>query len=226
MFKKKFSFFKFLAVFTLIMTALFVGMHNYTEKTVTTISQVGSRGKEVVEIQKLLKQYGLFDSEVTGYYGPITEKAVKRFQKANGISQTGIAGPQTLAKMGITIGSIPAATQANINLLARIISAEGRGEVYEGQVAIGACILNRIEHPSFPDTLSGVIFQPGAFTAVTDGQFNQPVADSCYRAARDALNGWDPTGGAIYYYNPAKTQQAWIVRRPVIKRIGNHLFCS
>ena len=224
--KKNSNFLKFLAIFTLAFSALFVSAHNYNEKTVSTVSQIGSRGKEVIAIQKLLKEYGLFDEEITGYYGPITEKAVKRFQKANGIAQTGIAGPQTLAKMGISIGSIPPATQANINLLARIISAEGRGEVYQGQVAIGACILNRIEHPSFPDTLSGVIFQPGAFTAVADGQFYEPVADSCYRAARDALNGWDPSGGAIYYYNPAKTQQAWIVKRPVIKRIGNHLFCS
>lgn len=219
------DFLRITAVFTVIVCGLFIIAHSTNNEAVSTISQIGSRGKEVTAIQKLLKEYGLFDSEVTGYYGPITEKAVKRFQKANGISQTGIAGPQTLAKMGITIGSIPAATQSNINLLARIISAEGRGEVYQGQVAIGACILNRIEHPSFPDTLSGVIFQPGAFTAVTDGQFYEPVADSCYRAARDALNGWDPTGGAIYYYNPAKTSQSWILARPVIMRIGNHLFC-
>ena len=113
-----------------------------------------------------------------------------------------------------------------MNLLARIISAEARGEVYEGQVAVGAVILNRIEHPSFPDTLSGVIYQPGAFTAITDGQFNEPVAESAYRAARDALNGTDPSGGAIYYYNPDKTSNQWIRSRPVIKRIGKHLFCS
>ena len=111
-------------------------------------------------------------------------------------------------------------------MLARIISAEARGEPYSGQVAVGAVILNRIEHPSFPDTLSGVIYQEGAFTAIVDGQFNEPIADSAYRAARDALNGQDPSGGAIYYYNPDKTSNQWIRTRPVIKRIGAHLFCS
>ena len=113
-----------------------------------------------------------------------------------------------------------------MNLLARIISAEARGEPYSGQVAVGAVILNRVEHPSFPDTLSGVIYQPGAFTAITDGQFNESVAESAYRAARDALNGTDPSGGAIYYYNPDRAISQWIRTRPVIKRIGKHLFCS
>ena len=189
------------------------------------ISQYGSRGKEVRAIQQALKDRGLFNDDVTGYYGPITEAAVKRFQKQQGISQTGIAGPATLKALGISIGDIPAATQANIDLLARIISAEARGEPYVGQVAVGAVILNRIEHPSFPDTLSGVIFQKGAFTAVTDGQFQQPVSDSAYSAARDALNGWDPTNGCIYYYNPKKTSNKFIWSRPVITVIGDHRFC-
>jgi N-acetylmuramoyl-L-alanine amidase len=150
---------------------------------------------------------------------------VLAFQKQKGISQTGIAGPITLKALGISIGTVPAATQANISLLARIISAEARGEPYVGQVAVGAVILNRIEHPSFPDTLSGVIYQNGAFTAVTDGQFNQPVASSAYNAARDALNGWDPTGGCIYYYNPAKTSNKFIRSRQVVTVIGSHRFC-
>ena len=226
--KKRLSdFLKIFIAFSVVFCSIMLISFNASDNTtVATISQIGSSGAEVRAIQRLLKDYGLFNEEITGYYGTATERAVKRFQKANGISQTGIAGPQTLAAMGISIGEIPEATQANINLLARIISAEGRGETYEGQVAIGACILNRIEHPSFPDTLSGVIYQPGAFTAITDGQFNEPVADSSYRAARDAINGWDPSGGSIYYYNPDKTANAWIRTRPVIKRIGNHLFCS
>ena len=124
------------------------------------------------------------------------------------------------------MGTVPQATESNIYLLARIISAEARGESYTGQVAVGAVVLNRVEHPSFPDTISGVIYQKGAFTAVTDGQFDQPIASSAYNAARDALNGWDPSGGAIYYYNPDKTSNKWIRSRPVITRIGNHLFCS
>ena len=194
--------------------------------TAETLSKVGSRGEEVKAIQQELKDRGLYQGSVDGIFGPATEEAVKKFQRQQGLSADGIAGPQTLKKLGITIGSIPQANEANVNLLARIISAEARGEVYEGQVAVGAVILNRIEHPSFPDTLSGVIYQPGAFTAITDGQFNEPVAESAYRAARDALNGIDPSGGAIYYYNPDKTSNQWIRTRPVIKRIGNHLFCS
>ncbi len=194
--------------------------------TADALSKVGSRGNEVKAIQQELKDRGLYSGDVDGIFGSATESAVKRFQKQQGLTVDGIAGPQTLAKLGITVGTIPEANEANVNLLARIISAEARGEPYEGQVAVGAVVLNRIEHPSFPDTLSGVIYQPGAFTAITDGQFNEPIADSAYRAARDALNGLDPSGGAIYYYNPDKTSNQWIRTRPVIKRIGAHLFCS
>lgn len=195
------------------------------KKNKEAISQVGSRGKEVTAIQEELKARGLFTVGVTGYYGEETRKAVLRFQKQQGISQTGIAGPVTLKALGISVGTIPPATEANIYLLARIISAEARGEPYTGQVAVGAVVLNRVEHPSFPDTLSGVIYQNGAFTAITDGQFNEPISDSAYRAARDALNGWDPTGGCIYYYNPKKTSNKFIWSRPVMLTIGNHRFC-
>ena len=189
------------------------------------LSQVGSRGKEVTAIQEELKARGLFKVGVTGYYGEETRKAVLRFQKQQGIKQTGIAGPITLKALGISVGEIPAATEANIYLLARIISAEARGEPYTGQVAVGAVVLNRVEHPSFPDTLAGVIYQNGAFTAIVDGQFNEPISDSAYRAAKDALNGWDPTGGCIYYYNPAKTSNKFIWSRPVMLTIGAHRFC-
>lgn len=197
-----------------------------TTASVPVYSQVGSTGIEVEEIQRILRDRGLFTGSITGYYGSQTEKAVLAFQKQQGLNQTGIADDATLKRLGITIGNFPNATQANINLLARIISAEGRGEPYIGQVAIGAVICNRIEHPSFPDTLAGVIYQNGAFTAIYDGQFNEPVAESAYAAARDALSGWDPSGGAIYYYNPAKTSNSFIHSRPVIKVIGNHRFCS
>ncbi len=190
------------------------------------LSKLGSQGKEVTAIQEALKDRGLFTGNVTGYYGTQTQSAVKRFQKIKGLTADGIAGPQTLSALGITIGSVPAATEANINLLAQIISAEARGEPYVGQVAVGAVILNRIEHPSFPSTLSGVIYQNGAFTAIVDGQFWEPIASSAYNAARDALNGWDPTGGAIYYYNPAKTSNKFMHSRPIITTIGGHRFCS
>ncbi len=199
---------------------------SFTVDTQPTLSKVGSRGSEVKAIQEKLKDRGIYKGSVDGIYGTATQKAVKTFQKQQGLTQDGIAGPATLKKLGISIGNTPAATQTNINLLARIISAESRGEPYNGQVAVGACVLNRVEHPSFPDTLSGVIYQKGAFTAVVDGQFNQPISDSAYKAAKDALNGQDPSGGAIYYFNPDKTSNKWMRTRPVIVRIGKHLFCS
>lgn len=195
-------------------------------KNEPAVSSLGSSGSEVRAIQERLKERGLFHDDITGYYGEKTQKAVLAFQKQQGISQTGTAGPQTLKALGISIGSVPSATEANINLLARIISAESRGEPYVGQVAVGAVILNRIKHPSFPDSLSGVIYQDGAFTAIVDGQFNEPVSDSAYNAARDALNGWDPTGGCVYYYNPAKTSNAYMHSRPTVTVIGSHRFCN
>lgn len=197
-----------------------------TREDLPAYSQNGSSGTEVEEIQRVLAERGIFKGEITGYYGAQTEEAVRTFQKQQGLNQTGIADDATLKRLGITIGSRPEATDANVSLLARIISAEGRGESYIGQVAIGAVICNRIEHPSFPDTLSGVIYQNGAFTALVDGQFNEPISDSAYSAARDALSGWDPSGGAIYYYNPDKTSNSFIHSRPVIKVIGSHRFCS
>lgn len=193
---------------------------------IETLSKVGSRGNEVKAIQKNLKDRGLYKGSVDGIFGKGTSDAVKKFQKQQGLSADGIAGPATLKKLGISMGGATAANESNINLLARIISAESRGEPYSGQVAVGAVVLNRVEHPNFPDTLSGVIYQNGAFTAVVDGQFEQPVSDSSYKAAKDALNGQDPSGGAIYYFNPDKTSNKWIRTRPVIKRIGKHLFCS
>ncbi len=197
----------------------------YTGET-EALSRLGSQGEEVTAIQQALKDRGLFTGDVTGYYGTKTQTAVRRFQQQQGLSVDGIAGPQTLSALGISIGQVPQATESNINLLARIISAEARGEPYTGQVAVGAVVLNRVEHPSFPDTISGVIYQNGAFSAINDGQFWEPVEASCYDAARDALNGWDPTGGAIYYYNPAKTSNSFMLSRPVITQIGSHVFCS
>ena len=198
----------------------------YPSPAAEALSKNGSTGAEVKAIQETLKDRGLYSGSIDGIYGAGTQAAVKKFQKQQGLTADGIAGPLTLKRLGVSVGAIPEANEANMNLLARIISAEARGEPYSGQVAVGAVILNRVEHPSFPDTLSGVIYQPGAFTAITDGQFNESVAESAYRAARDALNGTDPSGGAIYYYNPDRAISQWIRTRPVIKRIGKHLFCS
>ncbi len=189
----------------------------------------GSSGETVRTIQTKLTNWGYFSSPIDGIYGPKTAEAVRYFQRKNGLTVDGVVGPATLKALGMstTGGSSPASSQSNsVDLLARVISAEARGEPYSGQVAVGAVILNRVEHPSFPSTIAGVVYQPGAFTCMVDGQFNQPVADSAYRAARDALNGSDPSGGAIYYFNPSTATSAWIWSRPLIKVIGKHRFCA
>ena len=189
------------------------------------LSKIGSRGTEVTNIQTRLKAWGYYSYTVDGIYGWRTAEAVKKFQRKHGLVVDGICGPATLAKIGLPTGQTSSSSN-NVNLLARIINGEARGESYTGQVAVGAVVLNRVNSPSFPNTISGVIYQPGAFTAVSDGQINKPVVQSCYNAARDALNGWDPSGGAIYYYNPATATSSWIWSRPVVARIGNHVFCK
>ncbi len=190
-----------------------------------TLSKHGSRGEEVKLIQTKLKENGLYNGTIDGIFGNETQKSLKQFQKKNNLNSDGIAGPQTLAKLNISTTNTNT-TDTEVNLLARIISAESRGEEYIGQVAVGAVVLNRVESPLFPDTLAGVIYQPGAFTAITDGQFNEPTSQESRRAAQDAINGQDPTGGALYYYNPDKTNDKWIRTRPVITRIGKHLFAE
>lgn len=192
----------------------------------------GSSGAVVSQIQTKLKNWGYYTGDVDGVYGSATERAVRAFQRKNGLTADGKAGAQTLEALGLPAdsggnsGGSGGMTGAQVDLLARLISAEARGEPYSGQVAVGAVVLNRIRHPSFPNTLSGVIYQSGAFTCITDGQFNEPVAESAYRAARDALNGVDPSGGAIYYFNPSTATSAWIWSRPLITVIGKHRFCS
>ena len=188
--------------------------------------QRGSTGSTVKQIQTKLKSWGYYSGSVDGVYGSATEKAVRAFPQKNGLTVDGKAGPQTLKAMGISAGSAASSGSGDVALLARLISAEARGEPYSGQVAVGAVVLNRMKHPSFPNTMSGVIYQPGAFSCMADGQFNQPVADSCYRAARDAMNGWDPSGGAIYYFNPATATSKWIWSRPLLVVIGKHRFCA
>ena len=188
--------------------------------------QRGSTGSVVTQIQTKLKNWGYYSGAVDGVYGSGTEKAVRLFQQKNGLAVDGKAGSATLAAMGIRGGETSASGGANVDLLARLISAEARGEPYAGQVAVGAVVLNRVRHPSFPGSISGVIYQNGAFSCISDGQFWQPVAQSAYQAARDALNGSDPSGGAIYYFNPAKTTSKWIWSRPLIVVIGSHRFCS
>lgn len=195
--------------------------------SVAALSKMGSVGDEVSAIQNMLKKKGYYTGAVDGVFGTKTQTAVKNFQKAAGLTVDGIAGPQTLKALGISGVSNGIGYSSNdYTLLARIISAEARGESYLGQVAVGAVILNRVEHPSFPDTISGVIYQNGAFSCLYDGQFYAAISSSAYTAARDALNGLDPSGGAIYYYNPKTATNKWIRSRPVITTIGNHVFCK
>lgn len=191
----------------------------------------GSSGEQVRTIQDKLKRWGYYDGTVDGVFGSQTRKAVIKFQQKNGLTADGVVGDNTLKALGMPVsgsssGSGTSSGDHDIALLARVISAEARGEPYAGQVAVGAVILNRIEHPSFPSTLAGVVYQPGAFSCMDDGQIDQPVAESCRRAAQEALNGSDPSGGAIYYFNPATATSKWIWSRPLIKVIGKHRFCS
>ena len=186
----------------------------------------GSSGATVIQIQTRLKSWGYYNYTIDGIYGSRTENAVKYFQRKNGLAVDGQAGDKTLAAMGIYEQQSSSANSGDVYLLARLISAEARGEPYVGQVAVGAVVLNRIDHPSFPNTLSGVIYQSGAFSCLDDGQFNQPISDSAYRAAREALNGSDPSGGAIYYFNPATATSSWIWSRPLLTVIGSHRFCA
>ena len=186
----------------------------------------GSTGEQVRIIQTKLKNWGYYDGAVDGIFGSGTAEAVRYFQRKNGLTADGIVGPATLKALGMSTGGGGSGQESTVELLARVISAEARGEPYSGQVAVGAVILNRVEHPSFPNTVAGVVYQPGAFTCMVDGQIDQPVAESAYRAAQEALNGADPSGGAIYYFNPSTATSSWIWSRPLITVIGSHRFCA
>ncbi len=210
-----------------LVNVLMIAVLTHAGSSIQTLSKIGSSGSEVRQIQTRLKNWGYYSGSIDGIYGTQTKNAILYFQRKNGLTTDGIAGPATLSAIGLPSGSdLDGYSNNDVSLLARVISAEARGEPYAGQVAVGAVILNRIQHPSFPNTLAGVIYQPGAFSCLNDGGINAAVADSAYRAARDAMNGWDPSGGAIYYYNPAKATSSWIWSRPVIVVIGDHRFCS
>jgi N-acetylmuramoyl-L-alanine amidase len=196
---------------------------------VEALSKYGSRGSEVRTIQEKLKRWGYYSGSVDGIYGSQTVSAVKKFQKKNGLSVDGIAGTQTLKAMGITSNSSSSSSSnnsSNVNLLARVVYGEARGEPYTGQVAVAAVVLNRVKSSKFPNTISGVVYQSGAFDAVADGQINMTPDTTAKKAAQDALNGWDPSYGAIYYFNPSTATNKWIWSRPMTVTIGKHRFCK
>lgn len=219
-----------LAVVCVISTYTIFIEQQENENAIMTLSKIGSRGEEVRRIQTKLKQLGFYNGSIDGIYGSATQKAVKRFQSSVGITSDGIAGSKTLLYLGLDSssggGSYGSYSSSDIWLLAKVIEAEARGESYVGQVAVGAVVLNRVESSSFPDTISGVVYQAGAFSAVTDSNWSVSPSATSKKAARDAINGWDPSYGCLYYYNPAKTSNKWIRTRPVVTTIGSHVFCK
>ena len=193
------------------------------------VLEVGSRGANVTKVQNRLIQYGYMTGSADGRYGEKTRDAVILFQKRNGLTVDGRVGKATAAALGVTLTSSSGSSTSTIvsadqKLLAKLVYAEARGESYKGQVAVAAVVLNRVASSSFPNTISGVIYQTGAFSCVSNGSINNTPNDSAVRAALDAMNGWDPTNGCLYYYNPGKTSDSWIRTRTVVTVIGNHYF--
>lgn len=198
------------------------------QESSAAIVAMGSRGEKVALVQQTLKEWGYYTGDIDGVFGRGTYQAVIAFQRKNGLSVDGRVGSATAAAMGLSLsgGALSASLhrESELSLLARLVSGEARGEPYIGQVAVAAVVLNRVRDAAFPNTISGVIFQTGAFDAVWDGQFDMEPTDSAIRAARDAMNGWDPTDGCLYYYNPRTATNAWIWTRTVQLTIGDHAF--
>lgn len=223
----------------LIMVTIGFGASLTNKSTQTEIQTVyaltlkqGSRGTQVKTMQTKLKNWGYYKGSVDGIFGKKTLDAVKLFQKRNGLKVDGIVGNQTLKALGMSTGSSSSSSgsssysDADVQLLARLIYGEARGESYVGQVAVGAVVMNRIRSSSFPNTMSGVIYQRYAFTAVDDGQINLTPNQTAKKAAQDAMNGWDPSYGALYYYNPKTATSSWIFSRQTTVTIGNHVFAK
>ena len=191
----------------------------------------GSRGDKVKELQQKLKRWGYYTGSIDGIFGSGTQAAVKNFQKKNGLTADGIVGPKTAAALGMNLTSSSSSSgsssssSGDLYLLARLVHGEARGEPYKGKVAVAAVVLNRVKSSSFPNTIAGVIYQRGAFDAVSDGQINMQPDNEYIRAARDAMNGWDPSNGCLYYYNPKTATSRWMLSRPVLLHIGQHAFC-
>ncbi len=211
--------------------ALVIALATVTALAAPTVLRLGSSGEQVRTLQSKLKQWGYYSGSVDGVFGSQTQEAVKYFQRRNGLTADGIVGSATAAALGMNLGSSSSSSGASsgsvssdVYLLARVVHGEARGEPYLGKVAVAAVVLNRVSSASFPNTIAGVVYQANAFTAVSDGQINLTPDSESIRAARDAMNGWDPTGGALYYYNPAIATSSWIYSRKVVAVIGKHYF--
>lgn len=223
------------AIIIIFIVSTFFVSYNvfFRDNEILALSKYGSRGEEVRTIQTKLKRWGYYKGNVDGIYGSQTLEAVKYFQRKNGLTVDGIAGTKTLQAMGIynssgnnSSNSSSSTSSSDLNLLARLVYGEARGEPYTGQVAVAAVVLNRVKHSSFPNTVAGVIYQSGAFDVVSDGQINLTPNETAKKAAQDALNGWDPSNGAIYYFNPSTATNKWIWSRPMTVTIGKHRFCK
>ncbi|MBR2349892.1 MAG: spore cortex-lytic enzyme [Clostridia bacterium] len=199
------------------------------EAEAASVLKKGSSGSLVKTLQTKLKRWGYYTGSVDGIYGSRTVTAVKYFQRSNGLTVDGVVGQKTAQALGMSLSSGSSGggsySSADLSLLARVVYSEARGEPYTGQVAVAAVVLNRVKSSSFPNTISGVVYQPWAFTAVNDGQINLTPNDRAWQAARDALNGWDPTYGCLYYYNPKTATNSWIRQKKVHLAIGSHVFC-
>lgn len=219
---------KHLSIILIILMILIVAFPAYNY----ALSKYGSRGNEVKKIQEKLKAWGYYTGSVDGIYGSQTFEAVKKFQRKNNLSVDGIAGTKTLQALGITSGgnnqnnSSSTSNNTDLNLLSKLVHAEARGEPYKGMVAVAATVLNRVANSKFPNTIAGVIYQSGAYTCVSDGQINLAANEQSRKAAQDAINGWDPTSGCIYYFNPNTATSGWIWSRPQVMTIGSHIFCK
>jgi len=219
-----------LLLVSVMMTALFLFTDAFEmqETAEAAVIKQGSSGTTVKTIQTKLKAWGYYTGSVDGVFGVKTAAAVKYFQKTNGLTADGIVGAKTAAALGISLSASAATSTATSNdlaLLARLVYAEARGEPYTGQVAVAAVVLNRVKSSSFPNTISGVIYQPWAFTCVNDGQFNLSPDSTATKAANDAMNGWDPSYGCLYYYNPVTATNTWIRSKTIHLTIGSHVFC-
>lgn len=220
----------FFLALLILFSAVFVSFDTPTDVAESVVLKQGSRGDLVKKVQTRLINWGYMTGRADGIFGAKTKAGVIYFQRRNGLSPDGIVGTRTAQAMGIkltatTTSSGGNTSSTNLNLLARVVYGEARGEPYTGQVAVAAVVLNRVRSSSFPNSVAGVVYQSGAFDCVADGQINLSPNQSAFNAAKDALNGWDPTYGCLFYYNPRTATSKWMLSRPVKLNIGNHAFC-